>query len=142
MLISIFYCICQYLCMPIYIYIVACIIYNINIKWVYIYICICDIPPSFNRMNMGICICVCPYILIHICESAVTLTMAFQVALVVKIRPADAEGLERRWFNLWVSKIPLEEEMATHSSILAWEIPWTEEPGRLQSLGLQRVRHD
>ena len=34
---------------------------------------------------------------------------------------------------------PLEEEMATHSSILAWEIPWMEEPGRLQSLGLQRV---
>ena len=32
--------------------------------------------------------------------------------------------------------------MATHSSILAWRIPWTEEPGRLQSMGLQRVRHD
>ena len=37
---------------------------------------------------------------------------------------------------------PLEEEMATHSSILAWKIPWTEEPGRLQSMGSQRVRHD
>ena len=36
----------------------------------------------------------------------------------------------------------LEEEMATHSSILAWKIPWMEEPGRLQSTGLQRVRHD
>ena len=36
----------------------------------------------------------------------------------------------------------LEKEVATHSSILAWEIPWTEEPGRLQSMGLQRVRHD
>jgi len=36
----------------------------------------------------------------------------------------------------------LEEEMATHSSILAWEIPWTEEPGGLQSMGSQRVRHD
>ena len=34
---------------------------------------------------------------------------------------------------------PLEKEMATHSSILAWEIPWTEEPGRLQSMGSQRV---
>ena len=34
---------------------------------------------------------------------------------------------------------PLEEEMATHSSILAWEIPWTEEPGRLQSMGLQKT---
>ena len=37
---------------------------------------------------------------------------------------------------------PLEREMATHSGILAWEIPWTEEPGRLQSTGLQRVGHD
>ena len=37
---------------------------------------------------------------------------------------------------------PLEEEMATHSSILAWEIPWTEEAGGLQSKVLQRVRHD
>ena len=37
---------------------------------------------------------------------------------------------------------PLEKEMATHSSILAWRIPWSEEPGRLQSTGSQRVRHD
>ena len=36
----------------------------------------------------------------------------------------------------------LEEEMATHSSILAWRIPWTEEPGGLQSMGSQRVRYD
>ena len=37
---------------------------------------------------------------------------------------------------------PLEKEMATHSSILAWKILWMEEPGRLQSMGLQRVGHD
>ena len=37
---------------------------------------------------------------------------------------------------------PLEKEMATHSSILAWKIPLSEEPGRLQSIGSQRVRHD
>ena len=43
----------------------------------------------------------------------------------------------------WVSSLdgedPLEQEMATHSSILAWEIPWTEEPDRLQSMGLQEA---
>ena len=39
-------------------------------------------------------------------------------------------------------KDPLEKGMATHSSILAWRIPWTEEPGGLQSIGSQRVRHD
>ena len=37
---------------------------------------------------------------------------------------------------------PLEKEMATYSSTLAWKIPWTEEPGRLQPMGSQRVRHD
>ena len=46
----------------------------------------------------------------------------------------------------WVRSLgwedPLEKEMATHSSILAWRIPWTEEPGGLQSTGLQRVGHD
>ena len=46
----------------------------------------------------------------------------------------------------WVPSLgrgdPLEKEVATHSSILAGKIPWTEEPGRLQSMGWQRVRHD
>ena len=37
---------------------------------------------------------------------------------------------------------PLEEEMASHSRILAWRIPWTEDPGKLQSMGSQRVGHD
>jgi len=43
---------------------------------------------------------------------------------------------------IWGWKDPLEEETATHSSILAWEIPWTEGPGGLQFIGLQRVGHD
>ena len=55
--------------------------------------------------------------------------------------PAMQESQE-----LWVQSLgledPLEKEMATHSSILAWEIPQTEEPGGLQSVGSQRARHD
>ena len=47
---------------------------------------------------------------------------------------------------MWVGSLdqedPLEKEMAIHSSTIAWKIPWTEEPGRLQSMGLQRVGHD
>ena len=47
---------------------------------------------------------------------------------------------------MWVRPLgwedPLEEEMATHSSILAWRIPWTEEPGGMHSVGSQRVRYD
>ena len=45
------------------------------------------------------------------------------------------------WVHFLGQEYPLEKEMPTHFNILAWEIPWTEEPGRLQSLGLQRVRH-
>ena len=49
-------------------------------------------------------------------------------------------------WETWVRSLgwedPLEKEMATHSSTLAWKISWTEEPCRLQSMGLQRVRHD
>ena len=48
-------------------------------------------------------------------------------------------------WETWVQSLgwedPLEKEMAAHSNILAWRIPWTEEPGRLQSMGLQRVGH-
>ena len=49
-------------------------------------------------------------------------------------------------WETWVQSLGqedlLEKEMATHSSILAWKIPWMEDPGRLQSMGLQRVRHN
>ena len=49
-------------------------------------------------------------------------------------------------WETWVRSLgredPLEKEMATHSSILAWRIPWIEEPGGLQSMGLQRIRYD
>ena len=46
------------------------------------------------------------------------------------------------WVQFLGQEDPLEKETATHSSILAWEIPQTEESGRLQFMGLQRVRHD
>ena len=50
--------------------------------------------------------------------------------------------MQEMWAQSLDQEDPLEKEMATHSSILAWNIPWTEEPGRLQSMGLQRVGHD
>ena len=62
--------------------------------------------------------------------------MGFPSGSVVKNLPA--------MWEMWVGSLghedPLEEEMASHSSILAWKIPWTEEPDQLQSTGSQRVR--
>ena len=62
------------------------------------------------------------------------------MALVVKNPPANAGDIET-WVQSLGGEDPLKEGMATHSSILAWRIPRTEEPGGLQSMGLQRVGH-
>ena len=71
-------------------------------------------------------------------SSVVTCHRASLVAQMVKNPPV--------MWETWVQSLgwedPLKKEMATHSGILAWRIPWTEEPGGLQSLGLQRVGHD
>ena len=60
------------------------------------------------------------------------------VAQMVKNLPS----MQETWVGFLGQEDPLEEGMITHSSILAWKIPWTEEPGGLQSLGLQRVGHN
>ena len=49
----------------------------------------------------------------------------------------NVPAMQETWDQSLAWEDPLEKEMATHSSILAWRIPWTEEPGRLQSVGLQ-----
>ena len=69
------------------------------------------------------------------------ISVQFQVALVIKSAPASAEEV-RSVGSIPGPEDPLEKGMLTHSSIFAWEIPWTEEPGGLQSIGSQRVRHD
>ena len=60
------------------------------------------------------------------------------VAQRLKCLPA----MQETWVQSLGREDPLEKEMAAHSSVLAWRIPWTEEPGGLQSMGSQRVRHD
>ena len=60
------------------------------------------------------------------------------ITQMVKNPPA----IQETWIQSLGQKDPLEKERATHSSIFAWRILWTEEPGRLQFMGLQRVRHD
>ena len=65
-------------------------------------------------------------------------TMASHGGTVVKNLPA----MQETWVQSLGQEEPLEKETATRSSILAWKIPWTEELGGLQSMGLQRVGHD
>ena len=77
------------------------------------------------------------YLVIHWIHLKETL-WASLVAQRVKYLPA----MQETWVRSLRPEDPLEKEMATHSSILAWRIPWTDEPGGLQSMGSQRVRHD
>ena len=67
-------------------------------------------------------------------------TWASQVALLLKNLPANAEDI-RDAGSILGQEDSLEKGMATHSSTLVWRFPWTEEPGSLQSMGSQRVRH-
>ena len=64
------------------------------------------------------------------------------VASLVAQRLKHQPALWDTWVQSLGQEDPMEKEMATHSSILAWRIPWTEEPGRLQSMGSQRVGHN
>ena len=71
-------------------------------------------------------------------DSGLVVSWASLVAQRLKHLPAMRET----WVRSLGREDPLEKEMATHSSILAWRIPWREEPGRLQSTGSQTVGHD
>ena len=70
----------------------------------------------------------------HYCIYTYPKNWASRVVLVVKDLSANAET-QVEWVQSLGREDPLQKEMATHSSILAWEIPWTEEPGGLQSMG-------
>ena len=67
---------------------------------------------------------------------------ASQVVLVVKNPPANAGDVREAGAIFLGQEDPMEEGTASHSSIFVWRIPWTEGPGELQSMGLQRVRHE
>ena len=74
-------------------------------------------------------------------SGSLPILLTSQMAQWAKNLPAMQEMLEI-WVQFLGWEDPLEKGMPTHSSILAWRIPWMEEPGRLQSIGSQRVRHN
>ena len=71
-------------------------------------------------------------ILLHHCSKASLMTQ----------RVRNLPAMQKTWVQSLDRKEPLEKEMSTHSSILAWEVSWTEEPGEQQSMGSQRVKQD
>ena len=76
--------------------------------------------------------------IIYILKQSIQIYVASLVAQLVKNLPA----MQETWVRFMGREDPLEKEMATHSNILAWRLPWTEEPGGLQSMGLQEWDND
>ena len=78
----------------------------------------------------------------YICTtSSLSIHLNFRASLVAQVVKNLLE-MQETWVQSLGWKDPLEKEMATHSTILAWRIPWMEGPGELQSRGSQRVGHD
>ena len=93
------------------------------------------LPAPINCYPFSVCINV------TILDTSDKWNCIFVPSLVAQRLKHLPEMLET-WVQSLSREDPLEKEMATHSSVLAWRIPWREKPGRLQSMGSQRVRHD
>ena len=78
----------------------------------------------------------------HLITGLLESNLSIGRASLVTQRLKHLPEMQEAWVPSLDQEDPLEKEMATHSSILGWRIPWTEEPGGLQSTGSQRVRHD
>ena len=113
--------------------------------------CSCHIDATSHRKNVYLCVCIltCVYIYTHTHVYIHTHThthththgLPLGASLVVQMVKNLPTMQDPQFWSLgWID--PLEMEMATHSSILAWKTPWTEEPVGLQSMGSQRVGHD
>ena len=127
----------------------------------YIYICTCvcvclykirkiiwktqTVWPTIYILYICGCVCMCIYMSYHIFFNS---SIDGDLTIWSKWTSLVAQMVKRlpTMWDTWVQTLGwedlLEKEMAPHSSILAWKIPWTEEPGSLQSMGSQRVRHD
>ena len=75
-------------------------------------------------------------------KEKLSIDLYLSLASLVAQRLKRLPGMWETWVRSLGREDPLEKEMATHSNILAWRIPWREGPGRLQSMGSQRVGHD
>ena len=78
----------------------------------------------------------------QLCELDVSICILGFPGTLVAQRVKHLPAMQETWVRSLSQEDPLEKEMATHSSTLAWKIPWTEKPGRLQSMGSQRVEHN
>ena len=96
---------------------------------------------AFSKSSLYICKFLVHMLLKPSLDFEHDLASVLRASLVAQ-RLKHLSAIQETWVRSLGWEVPLEKEMATHSSILAWRIPWMEEPGGLQSTGSQRVGHD
>ena len=104
-----------------------------------------SLTDEWIKKSWCIYVCILYKLFLRIIIKEATLSSSFFIRLMVSLVAQRSKGLpliQKTWVRSLGREDPLEKEMATHSSILAWRIPRMEEPGGLQSMGSQRVGHD
>ena len=152
-------CVCAHMCVCVPARVCVCVC-------VHAYVCVCVCPCAYVcvcvcvrvRARMCVCVrahmCVCGRICVCVCACACmcvcvcsgcrnfcTLALTDRTSLVAQV-VKHLPPMRETWARSLGQEDPLVKEMATHSSTLAWRIPWTAEPGRLQSMRLQRAGQD
>ena len=124
-------CVCMYVCVCARAYVCVCVPASVCVC-VRAYVCV--FVPA--RVCVCVCVCVCSG-----CRNFCTLALTDRTSLVAQV-VKHLPPMRETWARSLGQEDPLVKEMATHSSTLAWRIPWTAEPGRLQSMRLQRAGQD
>ena len=102
----------------------------------------CIFLPSLYKVPRGAWVYLWAFYLVQLVYISIFVPVSYCLASLIAQSVTDLPAMQETQVRFLGRADPLEEEIATHSSTLAWKIPWTEKPGRLQSMGLQRVRHD
>ena len=104
--------------------------------------CVCTCRHADVYMCTHWCICVCAFMNVSICLYYACFYLSICWASVIAQAVKNLSAVQETWVRSLSREDPLEKEMTTHSSVLAWRIPWMEEPGGLPSMGSHRVGYD
>ena len=132
-------CVCAYVCVCVCARARMCVCVCVPAR-VCVCMCVCARARMCVCVPARVCVCVCVCVCSG-CRNFCTLALTDRTSLVAQV-VKHLPPMRETWARSLGQEDPLVKEMATHSSTLAWRIPWTAEPGRLQSMRLQRAGQD
>ena len=131
--VCVYVCVCARVCARARMCVCACVCVCVRAR-----MCVCARARMCVCVPARVCVCVC---VCSGCRNFCTLALTDRTSLVAQV-VKHLPPMRETWARSLGQEDPLVKEMATHSSTLAWRIPWTVEPGRLQSMRLQRAGQD